>query len=99
MRFGAWWVAVLADRQVGPRERRGDVDRGELPDRALGPSQAPDVEAVDPDQLAGPLSVDVLLGAGISRRLIGRGVAGDQPEPLGARVQAVAAEHLPDAVG
>jgi hypothetical protein len=39
------------------------------------------------------------LGAGIPRRLIGRLVAGDQPEPPDAGVQAVTAQHLPDAVG
>lgn len=38
--------------------------------------QATDEEAVDPDQLAGPGDVDVLLGAGIPRRLIGSGGAG-----------------------
>src|SRR5215218_7407723 len=61
-----------------------------LPDRAVGALEPPDVEAVDADQLAGPVDVDVLLGAGIARRLVGCGVTGDQPQPLGARVQAVA---------
>ena len=92
-------VVVGADDELGPGERGVDVDRGELPDRALGAAQASDVEAVDPDQLARPVDVDVLLGTGVARRLVGRGVAGDQPQPLGAGVQPVAAEHLPDAVG
>src|SRR5207344_3523176 len=69
------------------------------PDLALGAPQATDVEAVDPDQLTGPGDVDVALGAGIARWLVGRRVAGHQPQALGARVEAVAAEHLPDAVG
>jgi len=39
------------------------------------------------------------LWAGISGRLVGGRVAGDEGEPFGSRVQAVAAEHLPDPVG
>ena len=38
--------------------------RGVLPDGALGPLQAADVKAVDPDPLARPLGVDVALGRG-----------------------------------
>src|SRR5207344_662048 len=92
-------IALLGDHQLRPAEGGGDVDRGELPDLALGAPQATDVEAVDPDQLTGPGDVDVALGAGIARWLVGRRVAGHQPQALGARVEAVAAEHLPDAVG
>jgi hypothetical protein len=92
-------VALLADHELGPGERRCDVDRGQLPDRALGALQPPDVEAVDADQLAGPVDVDVLFGAGIARRLVGSGVAGDQPQALGPGVQAVAAQDLPDTIG
>src|SRR2546425_4771105 len=65
----------------------------------LGALQTPDVKAVDADQLSGAIDIDVALGAGITRRLIGRRVAGDEPQALGAGVQPVAAEHLPDAVG
>ena len=90
---------MLADHELGPGEGGGDVDGRQLPDRALGATQAPDVEAVDADQLARPLDVEVLLGAGIARRFVGGGVAGDQPQALGAGVQAVTAEDLPDAVG
>jgi hypothetical protein len=61
--------------------------------------QAPDGEAVDADQLAGALDIDVAVGDEITGRLVGRGVAGDQPEALGAGVQAVATEDLPDAMG
>jgi len=92
-------IALLGDHQLRPAEGRGDVDRGELPDLALGAPQAADVEAVDPDQLAGPGDVDVALWARIARWLIGSGVTGNQPQALGAGVEAVAAEHLPDAVG
>ena len=65
---------------------------------AAGAFEPADVEAVDPDQLARPIDVEVALRAWVARRLVGRGVAGDQREPLGAGVEAVAAEHLPDAV-
>jgi len=82
-----------------PRHRRRRRRSRELPDRALDARQAADEEAVDPDQLAGPGDVDVALWAGVSGRLVGSGVAGDQPQALGAGVEAVAAEHLPDAVG
>jgi hypothetical protein len=37
-------VALLADDQFRPRERGVDVDRAELPDRALGAAQAPDIK-------------------------------------------------------
>jgi hypothetical protein len=65
----------------------------------VGAAQTPDVKAVDPDQLAGPVHVDMALGPGVAWRLIRRGVASDQAESLGARVQAVAAQNFPDAVG
>jgi len=56
-------------------------------------------QSIHSDQLAGTGDVDVALWAGIARRLIGRCVAGDQPQSPGTGVEAVAAEHLPDAVG
>jgi hypothetical protein len=81
----------IADHQLGPRERRCDVDRGQLPDRALGPPQPPDVEAVDPDQLAAPLDVDVALGARIARRLVRRRDA--RAGSFGEQLQAVAEQQ------
>jgi hypothetical protein len=80
-------LVVGADDQLGLREGGVDVDRGELPDRAVGIPEPSDVKAVDADRFAGVVDVDVALGRGFARRLIGRGVASDQPEPLGARVQ------------
>jgi hypothetical protein len=55
-------VALFADHQLGPRERGGDIDRSQLPDRAVRAPEPPDVETVDPDELARPVDVDVLLG-------------------------------------
>jgi hypothetical protein len=89
---------VFADDELGPRERGSDVNCCELPDRALSAAQPSDVEAVDPDQLAGLIDVNVLHGARIARRLIGRGIAGDERETLRAGVQTVTAEHLPHRV-
>src|SRR5712691_3846681 len=45
-------VALPADDELGPGEGGVDVDRAQLPDRALAAAQAPDVETVDADQLA-----------------------------------------------
>ena len=56
----------LGDHELGPGERGGDVDRRQVPVRPLGAAQAPDVEAVDPDQLAGMIDVDVPLGAWVA---------------------------------
>jgi hypothetical protein len=50
-----------------------------------------------PDELARALDVDVALGSGCPRRLVGSGVAGDEREPLGARREAVAGKTAPDA--
>jgi hypothetical protein len=56
--------------------------------------------AVEPDQLAGAGSLDVTLGLGKGRlSLIAGGVAGDQGEPTRPRVEAVATQAAPDAVG
>jgi NAD(P)-dependent dehydrogenase (short-subunit alcohol dehydrogenase family) len=38
--------------QLGPDVRAGEIDRGVLPDLPGGARQAPDVEAVEADQLA-----------------------------------------------
>src|SRR5712691_727230 len=53
-------VALPADDELGPGEGGVDVDRAQLPDRALAAAQAPDVETVDADQLARALDLDVL---------------------------------------
>jgi hypothetical protein len=91
-------VRVLADHELRPGVGGSDVDRCELPDRALGALQAPDVEAIDPDQLTGPLHVDVALWLWGSGWLVGRCIARDQPQTLDASVQPVAAKNLPHPV-
>ncbi len=53
------------------------LDRGELPDRSLSASEPADVEAVDADQLTGPLDVDMALWLWVSWWLVGRCVACD----------------------
>ena len=87
-----------ADGQIGPRVAGVGVDRGDLPDRAAGAVQPPDKETVQADQLARPAGVDVRLGVGLARRLLGRAVPGHQRQPLGARVQAVTDQRLIDPV-
>src|SRR6266516_2034990 len=72
-----------ADDEVCPGVAGGDVDRRQLPDGAAGAVQAADEEAVDADQLAWTLSLDVALRLGLAGRLIGRPVAGHEREPLG----------------
>jgi hypothetical protein len=84
-------VALLADDELGPGIGGVEIDRRQLPDRTRGPTQAAEVEAVDADQLAGMVDLDVRLRGGLARRLVGRPVAGDQREPLGARVEPVPA--------
>jgi len=44
------------------------------PDRAFRAGEAADVEGIDADQLAWSLGLDVALGLGRSRRLVGCGV-------------------------
>jgi hypothetical protein len=90
--------AVAAD-EFGPREGAVGVDRGELPDRALGAVEPTDVETVDADQLTRPGRVDVRLGRRLARRLVRRPVAGEQTQALGTRGQTVASQRLIDAVG
>ena len=75
---------ALRGMQLGPAEGRGDVNRGVLPDGALGARQAPDVEAVELDLLARLGGVDVTL----RRRQIGLAfvaiaMASDQDQALG----------------
>jgi hypothetical protein len=75
-----------------------DVDRGQLPNRALRPLQAADEETVDTDQLARPLSLDVPLRRRLAGRLVRRRVAGKECEPPGAGVETMPAQAAPDAV-
>jgi hypothetical protein len=85
--------------EVGPGERAVGVDRGDLPDGAFGVGEAADEEAVDADQLAGPVGVDVRLRRGLARRLVGCAVARDQRQPSSPRRDPVAMQDLPHAVG
>jgi len=91
-------VAPPADDELRPGEGGAEVDRRQLPDRAFRAAQAADVEAVDPDQLARPVDLDVGLRRRLGRRLVGGTVAGDQREALGSRVEAVPAQTAPDPV-
>ncbi|MDP8909415.1 MAG: hypothetical protein M3N47_09955 [Chloroflexota bacterium] len=56
-------------------------------------------EAVDPDELAGALAVDVRRWLRVAGRLERRAVAGDERQALGARVQAMTTQRLVDPVG
>jgi hypothetical protein len=91
-------VARGADDELGPGEGGEAVDRGQLPDGAVGALEAADEEAVEADELARPLDLDVRLRLGLPRRLVGRPVAGDEGEPLRTGVEPVPAEAAPDAV-
>jgi hypothetical protein len=91
-------IVVGADDELGPGESAVAVDRGQLPDGAVGALEPADEEAVEADQLAGVIDLDVLLGLGLARRLVGSAVAGDQRQPLGARVEPVPAQAAPNAV-
>src|SRR5579872_1459622 len=90
----------LADLDATPDEGAGNVDGGVLPGSAPRPAQPADVEAVDLNQIAGLLNVEVQRFV-LRRRLALRlgGVAGDQPEALDAGSQAVAAQNLEHAAG
>jgi hypothetical protein len=80
-------VALGAGDELRPGVRGGDVDRGQLPDRALRTLQPPDEEAIPAHQLARPLRLHVPLRLGLSRRLVGRCEAGDEREPLLPRLR------------
>src|SRR5215211_2291464 len=85
--------------QLGPGEARGHVRRGVLPDRALGPREPAEVEAVELDLLTGLRGVDVALWRGLGRpALVGVAVAGDQGQPARAGVQTKALQDPPDPV-
>ncbi len=71
-------VATGAADELGPGEGGRDVDRGQLPDGTLGAGQTADVEAVDADQLARPLGLDVSLRHSLAGRLVGSCVTGQQ---------------------
>ncbi len=67
-----------------PNEGAGHVNRGVLPNLALGPAQSPDVEAVDLDQVTRLLYFEMERHR--SRRWLtfwGSGVAGDEGEAPG----------------
>jgi hypothetical protein len=49
--------------------------------------QAADEEAIDADELARPLRLDVALRLKLTRRLVGRPVAGNKRQPLGTSVE------------
>jgi hypothetical protein len=61
---GGGWLVVGAGDELGPGVAGVAVDRGQLPNRVAGAAQPADVEAVHPDQLAGPRHLDVRFGAG-----------------------------------
>ena len=71
-------VAARAADELGPGIRGVDVDRGQLPDGALRPGEPADEEGVHAHELAWTLGLDVALGLGLARRLVGSGVAGDE---------------------
>jgi hypothetical protein len=83
------WSRRRADDEVGPAVGAVAVDGGDLPDRAAAADQPTDEAAVDPDQFAWALNLDLRLGFGIARRFVACPVAGDQRQPLQARVQAM----------
>ena len=98
---GLGWagLSLRAGDELGPGIGGADVDRGQLPDGLLHVVQSPDEEAVEANQLAGPLRLHMAGFGGRARGLVGRGVTCDQREPLRARVQPVPAQAAPNAVG
>src|SRR5207249_1806532 len=96
--LGAGWIAARAGDELASGKRGGDVDCGQLPHRPLRPSEATNVEAVHPHQLARTIRLHMPLGLRLARRLVGRRVASDERGALGARAQAVASQATPDAV-
>ena len=84
--------------QLGPAERRGDVDRGVLPDGPASAGQPANEETVELDLLTGQAGVDVALGRRVGTALVGIAVARDQRQALAAGVQADADKDAPDTV-
>ena len=83
----------------GPGVAGGDIKGGVLPGAPAGPGQLADMETVQLHQVARLRRLDVADGLRDPRPRLGRGlVARDQPQPLGARIEAGAAEDVPDAV-
>ena len=66
--------------------------------RAFCALQPGDEEAVDPDQLARPLRLDVPGRLRLARRLVRRPVARNERDPLQPRVQPVTTQAASDAV-
>jgi hypothetical protein len=79
-------LPLRAADELGPAERRGDVERAQLPDGAFRAGEPADVEAVDPDQLAWELRLDVPLRFRLARRLVGSGVTRHERQCRLARV-------------
>jgi hypothetical protein len=80
----------------GPGIGGGDVDGRVLPDGPLGATEPADAEAIELDQLAGVVDVQVAFRE--RHRPLRRrwsGIAGDQAVALGPGVQAVATQHPP----
>jgi hypothetical protein len=70
-----------------------------LPEGALGATEQADAEAIELDELAGVVDVQVPLWRRSGPLGLGwSGVAGDQAVALGAGAQAMAVEHPPHAV-
>jgi hypothetical protein len=90
----------LGDLEGGPGVGRGDVDGGVLLDRALSATEAADSEAIELDELARMMHVQMALGRrGRPFKSWWGRVDGDQPVALGPSREAVAAQHPPDPVG
>jgi hypothetical protein len=90
-RGGVAAAGDLADNGHTKPNTRGMLELAELADELGVDARTLRRAAVD-----GTIHVDVLLRARIAGRLIGSGIAGDQPEPLGSGVQPVTAQNLPD---
>ena len=83
----------------GPGVARGDVNGRVVPGASPRACQLADVETVQLDQRARLGGLNLADGLWDPRWWLGRGlVARDQPQPHGARIEARAAQHVPDAV-
>src|SRR5207244_7971375 len=95
--LGAGRGAPRTTDELGPGEGGRDVDRGQLPDRALRARQAADEEAIEANQLPRTLRLDMPLPLRPGR-LVGRRIARDERQPLRTRVETVPTQAAPDAV-
>jgi hypothetical protein len=86
--------------ELGPDVARGEIDRGVLPDPPGRTRQPADVEAVEADELARAVDLDVALDRGGDRLRAGwAGIAGDERQPGQPSGQAVPAQDPPHAAG